>query len=191
MAVRKRTRARELALQQLYAEDVREDGRQLDVDQFLRMQTEDDAVYLFAIGLVHGTNRHLTDIDAELRRCAPNWDVRRLAVVDRNVMRMAAYELLFRPDIPAQVTINEAIELAKRFSTAKSGGFVNGVLDRIRRDAGLDPRATGPRPEGSAAEPEGETLEPLAGALDGADDDDDADHAGPGDDAGDPTARSG
>ncbi len=171
MAVRKRTRARELALQQLYAEDVREDGRTLDVDRFLRLQTDDDTIYLFALGLVHGTNRHRKEIDAEIRRNARNWDLARLAVVDRNVLRMATYELLFRPDIPPQVTINEAIELAKRFSTARSGGFVNGVLDSVRRDAGIARDARGPRPEGSAAEPEGETAEPLAGAIDGADDD--------------------
>lgn len=173
MAVRKRTRARELALQQLYAEDSTKDGPALDVDQFLRLQTDDEAIYLFALGLVHGTNRHRKDIDAEIRRCARNWDLRRLAVVDRNVLRLAVYELLFRPDIPARVTLNEAIELAKRFSTARSGAFVNGVLDRVRKDAGLAPDQTGPRPEGSAAEPEGETAEPLAASMGGVDEDED------------------
>ena len=170
MAVRKRTRARELALQQLYAEDVRADGDQVDVDEFLRLQTDDDEIYLFALGLVHGTNRHEREIDAEIKRCARNWHLSRLAAIDRNVLRMGVYELRFRPDIPPQVTLNESIELAKRFSTAKSGGFVNGVLDRIRQDADVAPDAVGPRPEGAPPEPSGETTE----AARWTDDDEDA-----------------
>jgi len=166
MATRRRTRARELALQHLYAVDVRADGAEIDPDPFLRLQTKDDEVYLFATGLVYGTLANRERIDAEIRRVAANWDFERMAVVDRNIIRIGVYELLFRADIPPQVTLNEAIELAKRFSTKKSGGFVNGVLDRIRADAGrapthIEPLAAGE--EALAKEPDGVTTEPLPG----------------------------
>ncbi len=159
MAIRKRTRARELALQFLYAADVREDGGSLRVDPFLRLQTKDDAIYLFATGLVHGTLEHKSEIDDEIRRVASNWRLERLAAVDRNLLRLAVHELLHRDDIPPQVTINEAIEIAKRFSTAKSGAFVNGILDRVRRDRERLPRGAGAVPADVAPEPEGETTE--------------------------------
>jgi len=176
MAVRKRTRAREIALQQLYAEDVRADGDEIDVDEFLRQQTSDDEIYLFALGLVHGTNRHVIAIDTEIRRCAQNWHLARLAAVDRNILRLGVYELRHRPDVPPQVTLNEAIELAKRFSTAKSGGFVNGVLDRIRQEASVEVDAVGPLPDGAAPEPAGETTEPVAWTADDEDEGDDAEN---------------
>ena len=66
---------------------------------------------------------------------ARNWDIKRMAIVDRNILRMAAYELLYKPDVPPVVAINEAIDLAKRYSTENSGSFVNGILDRIRANA--------------------------------------------------------
>ncbi len=164
MATRRRTRARELALQHLYAVDQRADGLTLEPGPFLRAQTKDDEVYLFAIGLVNGCLAHRQRIDEAIRRAAENWDFERLAAVDRNILRLGVYELLFREDIPPQVTLNEAIELAKRFSTAKSGAFVNGVLDRVRGDAGREPcRAPLPRAAGeeAAPEPDGETAETL------------------------------
>ncbi|MFH0945852.1 MAG: transcription antitermination factor NusB [Planctomycetota bacterium] len=163
MAVRKRTRARELALQFLYSIDLREDGPSLEVDPFLRMQTRDDEIYLFATGLVNGCLAHREEIDREIRRVAEHWDLARIATVDRNILRIGAHEILHRMDIPPQVTLNEAVELAKLFSTKKSGAFVNGILDRLRADAGRAADHTGPlaaRPgEEPACEPEGETTE--------------------------------
>ena len=79
-----------------------------------------------------GTVRQLDDSDRLLRDVTRNWDLDRMAVVDRNVLRMAIFELLHCPDIPPKVTINEAIELGKKFSTANSGAFINGILDRVR-----------------------------------------------------------
>ena len=79
---------------------------------------------------------YLYSIDQLLQQVARNWDLKRMAAIDRNVLRMAVFELLHCPDIPPKVTINEAIELGKKFSTANSGGFINGILDRIRIDHG-------------------------------------------------------
>ena len=77
---------------------------------------------------------HREELDLKLQKYIRNWDMSRMAVVDRNVLRMAVYELFFREDIPPVVSLNEAIEIAKRFSTKDSGKFVNGILDRVRQD---------------------------------------------------------
>lgn len=95
--------------------------------------TVDEAeVRTFADGLIAGTLQNLPEIDAELGRVMINWSLHRLAAVDRNVLRMAVYELRHRDDIPPVVSINEAIDIARKFSTSDSGKFVNGILDRIK-----------------------------------------------------------
>jgi N utilization substance protein B len=94
--------------------------------------TEEAAMRAFADPLIRGTVEHLTDIDAKIVQHAKNWDLRRMAVVDRNVLRLAIYEMLFRDDIPPVVSINEAVDIAKRFSTDESGRFVNGILDKVK-----------------------------------------------------------
>ncbi len=185
MATRKRTRARELALQFLYQDDVNRreppavaSGAPLPLDDFLRMQTSDDLVHAFAESLVVDVLREKERIDAELTRVAQRWDVKRMAPVDRNILRIGVAELLLRDDIPPQVTLNEAIELAKRFSTAKSGKFVNGVLDRIRADLGRPPTAASGVPARRAAEPQGDTDEELPDLPDLIDGPDAVDRAG-------------
>ncbi len=77
---------------------------------------------------------HLPEIDERIRRYCENYEFRRISPVDRNVLRLAIYEMLYRDDIPPVVSINEAIELAKTFGGAESGRFVNGILDRVRKD---------------------------------------------------------
>ena len=94
--------------------------------------TDEAAIRTFADGLIEGTLSRQDDIDSELSRVMINWSLHRLAAVDRNILRMAVYEMRFRDDIPPVVTINEAIEIARKFSTADSGKFVNGILDRIK-----------------------------------------------------------
>jgi N utilization substance protein B len=94
--------------------------------------TDEAAIRVFADGLIEGTLMHQREIDAELARVMINWSLHRLAAVDRNLLRMAVYELRYRDDIPPVVTINEAIEIARKFSTSDSGKFVNGILDRIK-----------------------------------------------------------
>ena len=89
-------------------------------------------VRLFADPLIRGTLEHLDAIDEHIKKHAKNWDFHRIATVDRNVMRLAIYEMLFREDIPPIVSINEAVDIAKKFSTEDSGKFVNGILDKVR-----------------------------------------------------------
>lgn len=130
--------AREAALQMLYQAEV---GRasvhetivtywpSRDADHDLREPLRE-----FANGLVRGTTERLTEIDGLLRTHAQNWRVERMAVIDRLVLRLGVYELLAGPDVPAKVVINEAIELARTFSGDEAAGFVNGVLDAVRRE---------------------------------------------------------
>jgi N utilization substance protein B len=92
----------------------------------------------FATRLVEGTLASQKDIDVLLARYAENWTIQRMAVVDRNILRMAAYELLHSPDVPPKVSINEAVDLAKKFGDAESGKFVNGILDRILKESKTD-----------------------------------------------------
>lgn len=154
---RKRTRAREVALQLLYSVD----GEMPDHDEmerFVRMSTRDDAMGAFALALASGVLAHREELDGVLRAAA-NRELRAMATVDRNVLRLGAYELLHRTDIPAPVALNEAVELAKRFSTAKSGGFVNAVLDRVRRERPAHAATTPPADAARAPEPSGDTDE--------------------------------
>ena len=130
--MKKRTRARELALQFLYQVDLR--GRELlpEAKEFFRVEEEDRTAREFAAQLVDGVIEHADEIDTVIREVAENWEIARMAVIDRNVLRMATYELLHCPDIPPKVAINEAIELGKRFSTQNSGKFINGILDKVK-----------------------------------------------------------
>ncbi len=134
--MRKRTQAREAALQVLYQLDLRGAEVLEDLDALLRRLLDpketDPTVAQFARGLVLGCWARRAELDTRIRAIAANWDLDRMATVDRNVLRMAAFELLFRDDVPPKVAINEAIDLAKRYSTADSGSFVNGILDKIR-----------------------------------------------------------
>ena len=88
----------------------------------------------FSQPLIDGMVAHLPEIDDRIKRYCENYNLNRISVVDRNVLRLAIYEMLYRDDIPPVVSINEAIELAKTFGGAESGGFVNGILDRVRKD---------------------------------------------------------
>jgi len=89
-------------------------------------------VRLFAEPLIRGTLEHRDTIDAQIKSHAKNWEFHRIAAVDRNIMRLALYEMLYRDDIPPIVSINEAVDIAKKFSTQDSGKFVNGILDKIK-----------------------------------------------------------
>lgn len=88
----------------------------------------------FTASLVRGATENLKNIDEQIARHATNWQLERMAVVDKNVMRISCFELLFRPDIPAKVSINEAVELAKKYSCPEAGKFVNAILDKIKQD---------------------------------------------------------
>ena len=131
--MRKRTQARELALQLLYQIDLRGEEILPDLDRGLEEPSWADAeVRAFARELIDGYRKRAAEIDRTIEEVARNWQLKRMAAIDRNILRLATYELLHRDDIPPLVTINEAIELAKKYSTRNSGPFVNGILDNIR-----------------------------------------------------------
>ena len=96
-----------------------------------RRLLEDRKLCDFTEGLIAGVKEHQARIDAMISQVAENWRLDRMAAIDRNILRLGAYEMLFCPDVPAKVAINEALELAKRYSTAQSSRFVNGILDRV------------------------------------------------------------
>ncbi|MBM3879191.1 MAG: transcription antitermination factor NusB [Verrucomicrobia bacterium] len=95
---------------------------------------EETTIRLFAEPLIRGTLEQRAAVDAVIQQYAKNWHLHRMAVVDRNVLRLAVYEMLHRQDIPPVVSINEAVDIAKKYSTQDSGKFVNGILDRIKAE---------------------------------------------------------
>jgi transcription antitermination protein NusB len=95
---------------------------------------DEAAMRLFAEPLIRGTLEHRDESDALIKKHAQNWDLHRIAAVDRNILRLAIYEMLHRDDIPPVVSINEAVDIAKKFSTQDSGKFVNGILDKIKSE---------------------------------------------------------
>jgi N utilization substance protein B len=133
MQVDKRTRARELAMQALYQLDVQ--GEQLleFLDEFFTENEPDDSTRKLASDWTRGTWENLTQCDGLIVASTIKWQLSRLSPVDKSILRLAVYQLKFCPDIPPRVVINEAIELAKKFSTDKSAPFVNGVLDAVSK----------------------------------------------------------
>ena len=133
----KRRQAREYALQILFQIDFTEKmvGRR-ELDEFWSDKKENMEIRKFAEELVKGTLEKLEDIDALIEKLAENWILGRMAAVDRNILRFAAFEILYRKDIPSAVTINEALEIAKKYSSSESAPFLNGVLDRLAKEAG-------------------------------------------------------
>ena len=132
--MRKRTKARELALKFLYQIDITKEELAVAVDQFWQEQSASTQIKEFAQQLIQGTLKHLSKIDNTVTTYAENWQLKRMAVIDRNILRLSTFELLFLEDIPPKVTINEAVELAKRYGDVESGKFVNGILDKINKE---------------------------------------------------------
>ncbi|HTW89611.1 MAG TPA: transcription antitermination factor NusB [Candidatus Binataceae bacterium] len=122
---------RELALQALYQIDILGSGTRDDLVLFFESFPADDRARKFAVQLVEGVRGEQTALDTELAATLEHWSVKRLSRVDHNILRLALYELLRLDDVPARVTIDEAIELAKRYGDKESGRFVNGVLDQL------------------------------------------------------------
>jgi len=130
-----RRKARELALQFLYKLDVAsEELNKGELEVFLREFGGQDEDKDYAVILVQNTDRHRRDIDEVIAAHLENWTLERLSSIDRNILRFASCELLYFLDIPINVTINEAIEVAKKFSLEESATFINGVLDKIAKD---------------------------------------------------------
>lgn len=134
----KRRKSREYALQFLYrTEFVPPEQFLLGDDLKVFWETAGEAdldVRDFADDLIEGTVSKRSEIDGLIQEAAEKWALLRIAAVDRNILRLATYELIYRKDIPAAVTIDEALEIAKKYSTAESASFINGILDRIAKD---------------------------------------------------------
>jgi N utilization substance protein B len=155
----KRREAREAALQFLFGRDLPPAGRAVasarekggasrpgepqqpaaaadsaDHEDFWELRPAEPDVRRFCDQIVAGVLENQEKIDAILKKAAANYELNRITTVDRNILRIAIYEMLFRDEIPPVVSINEAIEIAKRFSTEESGRFVNGILDRVKKD---------------------------------------------------------
>lgn len=129
----KRRNAREFALQLLFQYDfTRKSSGDLIKEFWTDKQVEKD-VQTFADDLFRGTVENMEAIDEILKGTAEHWVLQRMATVDRNILRAACYEILYRKDIPPVVTINESIEIAKKYSSAEAASFINGLLDRIAR----------------------------------------------------------
>lgn len=128
----KRRKARELILKTLFQQDFRTES----LDELIEETAFDDD---YVLDVLKGIEAHRAEIDQFIAEKAAGWKLERLVSVDRNILRIAIYEILHRQDIPPEVAINEAVELAKKFSTAHSPVFINGILDRIwkeHQDAG-------------------------------------------------------
>lgn len=129
----RRTRGREIALQVLYQTEQNPGMGPAEVRRFIeRRLLSDRKLVEFAVGLVNGVHEHRAEIDGLITEAAENWRLDRMAAIDRNILRLGAYEMLHCSDVPPKVAINEALELAKRYSTAQSSRFVNGILDRLK-----------------------------------------------------------
>lgn len=131
--LRRRTQARECALQILYQYEINPEPMPEILKKFWSQQDEvfSEDIRDFAEKLALGTVEHQAEIDKIVERYADNWELSRMAMIDRNIMRFATYELLYLADVPPKVTLNEAVNLAKKFSQEESGKFVNGILDKI------------------------------------------------------------
>ena len=147
--MRKRTRSREFALQVLYQLDISDCDLKEIFEDFWQDRTDlalsdpekeaveenkkDAEVRAYTEKLVSGALEKLKQIDPLIERFTENWEMKRMAYVDRNILRLALYEILYLDEIPVKVAINEAVELAKRYGEADSSKFVNGILDRIAK----------------------------------------------------------
>jgi len=133
--VGRRRKAREVALQFLYQLDVYgEDDPAPHADEFWSRHPVDRDTQSFADVLVRGTKENQPKADRIIAQYAENWDLDRMAVADRNILRLAVYEMLWRDDAPPKVVISEAIEIAKKFGTQESSRFINGILDRVHKE---------------------------------------------------------
>lgn len=130
----RRSRAREVALQVLYEDDLNPSRNPAVADEFVRRRLgNDEGLIEFARSLISGVRRNRPELDQMLSERADNWSLGRMAATDRNVLRLGAYEIIYS-ETPARVAINEALELAKRFGAKQSAQFVNGILDRFVTD---------------------------------------------------------
>ena len=132
--MRRRTKARECALKVLYQIEMTRDNYDDSLRKFWERESEiEKAVMEFTSQLVKGVKDNTEQIDETITKYTTNWQIGRMAVVDRNILRIATFEILYLDDIPPKVSINEAVDIAKKYGDKNSGKFVNGVLDKINK----------------------------------------------------------
>jgi len=130
----KRRKSRELALQVLYQLDITKQDPSKVLAQFQQHFSPNEEKDEFLEGLVLGVLDHSQEIDRLIERFSENWRLERMSIIDRNILRMASFELIYCEDIPPKVTLNEAIDLGKEYGSEDSGSFINGILDRIDKE---------------------------------------------------------
>lgn len=139
----KRRKAREYVLQFIYAWEINQSIKDFsdynairnELENFWEINNEnDESIKSFANEIIEGTLENIEKIDAVIKKYATKWDIDRMITIDRNILRFAIYEIIYRHDIPFQVTINEAVEIAKKYSTKESAAFINGILDRVAKE---------------------------------------------------------
>jgi N utilization substance protein B len=133
-----RSQCREWALQFLYQAEFAGPHRPEALKRFWHHFQTEDAPPAYLLDLVEGVTSHLEELDVFIVRYSEHWRLERMTIVDRNLLRLAIYELLYQPQIPVKVVINEAVEMAKRYGSEASGGFVNGILDQVRMSVGRE-----------------------------------------------------
>ena len=137
-----RRKSRELALQALYQWNITRQDPFHILDQLKANFSPTDGKDEFAEEIVVGVLEHYSHIDQLIEKYSEHWRLDRISIIDHNILRMAIFELLFREDIPPKVTLNEAIDLGKRFGSEDSSGFINGILDRIQKEVIHKPNST-------------------------------------------------
>lgn len=131
----RRRRSRELALQLLYQYEIRREPPETLLQQFWQERPRTDAeIRSYAEALFTGTVAHLGAMDEVISELSLNWKLSRLSLIDKNILRFAIYEIFFREDIPEKVSLDEAIEISRRFSGDDAGAFINGILDSVLKD---------------------------------------------------------
>ena len=130
----RRRKLREKVVQLLYQAEVGKSTPEEVLESFRHEENPDDEGLVFVKERLFGVREHLEKLDEIITQHAKNWKLNRIALIDKNILRLAAFEMLYLEDIPHVVAINEAVDIAKKFSTADSGKFVNGILDKIKND---------------------------------------------------------
>lgn len=133
----KRRKAREIVLNALYYHEMADDDMSILLQHISKKRGVNKEIKDYAKRLLEKTMKNLDTIDKKLTKIIKNWDLHRVAIIDKSILRFATAEILFLPDIPVKVSIDEAVEMAKKYSTENSGRFVNGILDEIARSENL------------------------------------------------------
>lgn len=134
-----RRQGREAALQIIYLADLTQLEARSAPEPLWSEERLPSRAKSFAKHLAEGVESNVSELDAKIQKYAENWEMRRMATIDRCLLRLAAYELLFDTDIPVSVVINEALEIAKKYSTSESSKFLNGILDKLKQERRLNP----------------------------------------------------